>query len=143
MEKALKIFKKCIDKGASNIIVLTYIHRFNFKTERFIISLPGKHLQSPLPGGMNKAGNKLLHIFMCNDFRLTNKQEMCVVNAYYEKFELLTIKEVCNLLKMKESNIRNAIFKREIPHLKIGALIRFRKNELLKWLDGKSILPRD
>ncbi|OFZ20671.1 MAG: hypothetical protein A2202_05615 [Bdellovibrionales bacterium RIFOXYA1_FULL_36_14] len=65
-----------------------------------------------------------------------------MVNVYQSNIEFLTIKEVCELLKMKESNIRNAIFKKEIPHLKIGALIRFQKNELLSWLESKSILPR-
>ena len=55
--------------------------------------------------------------------------------------ELLTIREASEFLKMKESWIRSAIFKREIPYIKVGALIRFNKSELLKWLERQSVLP--
>ncbi|HAZ13926.1 MAG: hypothetical protein A2X86_08160 [Bdellovibrionales bacterium GWA2_49_15] len=56
--------------------------------------------------------------------------------------ELLTIKEASAFLKMKESWIRSAVFKRDIPYIKMGALIRFNKNELHQWLERQTILPR-
>ena len=56
--------------------------------------------------------------------------------------ELLTIQEASEFLKMKESWIRSAIFKRAIPYIKMGALIRFNKTELHRWLEGQTILPR-
>ena len=59
-----------------------------------------------------------------------------------KEIELLTITEVSKLLKMKESKIRNAIFKRQIPYLKIGGLVRFRRDQLLSWLENQSVTPR-
>lgn len=57
------------------------------------------------------------------------------------ELELMTFKEVLKLLKVKESKLRSAIFKREIPYIKIGALIRFNRNQLLEWLSTNTILP--
>ena len=56
--------------------------------------------------------------------------------------ELITIQEASGFLKMKESWIRSAIFRREIPYIKMGALIRFNKGELQKWLARQTVLPR-
>ena len=56
--------------------------------------------------------------------------------------ELLTIQEASDFLKMKESWIRSAIFKREIPYIKMGALIRFNRAELQKWVSRQTVLPR-
>ena len=50
------------------------------------------------------------------------------------RLELLTIEEVMNLFKLKESNIRKAIFKREIPYIKIGGLIRFKTEDLIDYI---------
>jgi excisionase family DNA binding protein len=39
--------------------------------------------------------------------------------------ELLTIEEAAQLLKIKKSRLRKAIFRREVKYVKLGALIRF------------------
>lgn len=50
------------------------------------------------------------------------------------KSDLMTVKETQNYLNLKESKLRSMIFKDEIPYLKIGRLIRFRKEKLDEWL---------
>lgn len=54
--------------------------------------------------------------------------------------ELLTLKDVCGLLKIKESHLRSLIFKKEIIPIRIGRLIRFNKSELAKWLERLSTI---
>jgi excisionase family DNA binding protein len=43
---------------------------------------------------------------------------------------LLTIKEAADFLNVKVSWLRQAVFRREIEHVKMGALIRFRSEDL-------------
>lgn len=48
---------------------------------------------------------------------------------------LLDIKQACIFLCIKQSRIRTAILKREIPFIKIGRLIRFDPIELQAWIN--------
>lgn len=50
---------------------------------------------------------------------------------------LLTIKETCDFLRIKASRLRTAIFRKEIPYLKIGRLIRFDQTDLESWLTSQ------
>lgn len=47
---------------------------------------------------------------------------------------ILTFEETCKFLQIKKSRLRTAIFRREIPFLKIGRLIRFDLDDLKVWL---------
>jgi excisionase family DNA binding protein len=51
--------------------------------------------------------------------------------------KFLTIKELSKELNVKESWIRSKIFHKTIPFIKIGGLIRFKKEELYEWLNKK------
>ncbi len=55
--------------------------------------------------------------------------------------ELLTIGEAAALLALKPSRMRTAVFKRELPFLKIGKLLRFRREDLIQWVESKVIHP--
>jgi excisionase family DNA binding protein len=57
--------------------------------------------------------------------------------------EILTINDLSDFLKIKKSSLYARVEKKEIPHYKIGNLIRFRKNDLDRWLDGKKIEPEN
>lgn len=46
--------------------------------------------------------------------------------------KLLSITEACEYLHVKESWLRRRIFERRIEFVKLGRLIRFKKNELDK-----------
>ncbi len=55
----------------------------------------------------------------------------------YSKIEsqLLTVKGAAHFLNIKESRVRTEIFRRRIPYVKIGALVRLRKKDLEKWIE--------
>ena len=48
---------------------------------------------------------------------------------------LLTINEAANFLSVKVSRLRTAVFRKEIPFIKIGRLVRFKEDDLLKWIE--------
>ena len=68
-------------------------------------------------------------------------------NSYFieggkmSEVQLMTIEEAALFLNLKVSKIRKDIFYKTIPYYKIGSLIRFKKDELLKWLDQKIVPP--
>jgi len=53
--------------------------------------------------------------------------------------QLLTIEEASKLLSVKISRLRTAVFKREIPFVKIGHLVRFRASDLDAWVSKKTV----
>lgn len=55
--------------------------------------------------------------------------------------ELLTIEEASQLLKVKESRLRKAIFRREVKYVKLGALIRFKRAHLVEWIERRTVGP--
>ena len=55
--------------------------------------------------------------------------------------KLLTVEEVAEFLNVKISWVRSAVFRREIPHVKVGNLVRFRERDLREWLEKNSV-PR-
>ncbi len=58
-----------------------------------------------------------------------------------EQSHLMTIEEAAKFLNLKVSKLRRDIFLKTIPYYKIGSLIRFKKEELLKWIDEKLVTP--
>jgi excisionase family DNA binding protein len=51
---------------------------------------------------------------------------------------MFTVYELALFLNVKESWIRQQIFKRKIPFTKINGLIRFDKNEINLWINSQS-----
>ncbi|MFA6236759.1 MAG: helix-turn-helix domain-containing protein [Bacteriovorax sp.] len=51
---------------------------------------------------------------------------------------LLTIQEASKILSMKISTLRAATFKRKIPFIKIGRLVRFRPKDLEEFIKSNS-----
>jgi excisionase family DNA binding protein len=47
----------------------------------------------------------------------------------------LTIKEICSFYRLKESWVRRQIFIGNMPHHKLGRLIRFKAEDIVKWLE--------
>ncbi len=52
---------------------------------------------------------------------------------------LMTVTEAADFLNIKISRIRKAIFRREIPYVKIGNLVRFRLSDLMDFIQSNSI----
>lgn len=55
--------------------------------------------------------------------------------------ELLTIDEAAELLKVKKSRVRKAIFRREVKFVKLSALIRFKRAHLIEWIEKGTMGP--
>lgn len=49
--------------------------------------------------------------------------------------KILTVKQVAELLQMKLPTIYAMVEQQKIPHYKIGGAVRFREDEIVKWLD--------
>ena len=52
--------------------------------------------------------------------------------------KLLTIEDASNLLSIKVSRLRTAVFRKEIPYIKIGRLVRFKESDLMEWVESKT-----
>lgn len=59
----------------------------------------------------------------------------------FNVIELLTIEEAAELLKVKKSRLRKAVFRKEVKFVKLGALIRFKRAHLLEWIERRTIGP--
>lgn len=55
--------------------------------------------------------------------------------------KLYTIEEASKLLKLKVSKLRKAIFRKEIRYIKLGGLVRFREEDLLRYINENIITP--
>ncbi len=51
---------------------------------------------------------------------------------------LLTIEEAAKFLNLKISRLRAAVFKKEITHIKLGRLVRFKIDHLEQWLSAQT-----
>ncbi len=51
--------------------------------------------------------------------------------------DLLTLKEASKFLKFKASRTYNEVFHKRIPHIKIGASLRFSKADLIQWIESQ------
>jgi excisionase family DNA binding protein len=51
---------------------------------------------------------------------------------------LLTCNEVANLLGVKPSTIYQWTHQGYIPHIKLGRVVRFRQDDIAKWLDKRA-----
>jgi excisionase family DNA binding protein len=57
------------------------------------------------------------------------------------EMHLMTIEEAALFLNLKVSKLRRYVFMRGIPYYKIGSLIRFKKDDLLQWVEAKIVRP--
>ena len=57
---------------------------------------------------------------------------------FFENQRLLTAKDVAELLQCSLQHIYNLVWREEIPYVKVGGLLRFRKERLIEWLNERS-----
>ena len=57
--------------------------------------------------------------------------------------QFMTIEEASEFLNLKVSKLRRDIFMKVIPYYKFGSLIRFKKDELLRWVEEKMVIPEN
>ena len=51
-----------------------------------------------------------------------------------ENQNLLTVEQTAKILNVKASWVRSAVFRRAIPYVKVGHLVRFRERDLKEWI---------
>ena len=56
--------------------------------------------------------------------------------------KLLTAKQVSEILEVKPKTVYEWVGKKEIPYVKIGRLVRFKKSEVFQWIESRTIRPR-
>ncbi len=54
---------------------------------------------------------------------------------------LISIDELASMLRIHKGTIYNWVYRRKIPYVKVGRLVRFDLNEITKYLDGCRISP--
>lgn len=52
---------------------------------------------------------------------------------------LLTVQDICELLKVPKSYVYYLTHKNEIPHLKINGHLRFRQSHIEEWLESQEV----
>jgi excisionase family DNA binding protein len=55
--------------------------------------------------------------------------------------KLLTIDELAEVLTVKKSTIYQWVHLGLIPHIKVGRLLRFREEDIQKWLISRKVEP--
>ena len=56
-------------------------------------------------------------------------------------FELLTIPETAELLRISTTGVRRLQQGRHIPFIRVGRCVRFAKHDLLSYLEGRRVKP--
>lgn len=56
--------------------------------------------------------------------------------------KLITAKQVSDLLEVKPATVYDWVKRKAIPYVKLGRLVRFKKNEIFRWVDTKTIRPK-
>ena len=62
-------------------------------------------------------------------------------NDLFVQQELYNITEAAGLLNMKISRLRTAVFRKEVTYVKLGGLVRFKKEDLKTWIEANTIRP--
>ncbi len=65
------------------------------------------------------------------------------LNTQEKSCEIMTVDEVASMLRVNKKTIYDAIARKEIPCQKIGRIFRFRREAVLKWLNGESLVSLD
>jgi excisionase family DNA binding protein len=55
--------------------------------------------------------------------------------------KIYTIEEASEILKLKVSKLRKAIFRKEISYIKLGGLVRFREQDLVHYIH-ENLIPK-
>lgn len=63
------------------------------------------------------------------------------VGEIKSEVQFMTIEEASEFLNLKVSKLRRDIVMKVIPYYKFGSLIRFKKDELLRWVEEKMVIP--
>ncbi len=69
-----------------------------------------------------------------------DKIEKLLLGQRANNVEFLRINEAADFIKTPKNTVYKLVEDRDIPHIKRGKILLFRKDELANWLDEKKIL---
>lgn len=52
--------------------------------------------------------------------------------------DVMTVAEVADLLRVGRNAVYDAVARNEIPHVRVGRLLRFHRSAVMQWLRGWS-----
>jgi excisionase family DNA binding protein len=73
----------------------------------------------------------------------TKQKSKAAPSAPTPSDSLLNVDEAAAYLGLSEKSVRKRVGDRKIPYIKVGALLRFRREQLDAWLDANSFAPED
>jgi len=69
-----------------------------------------------------------------------DKIEKLLLGQRANNVEFLRIDEAADFIKTPKNTVYKLVEDRDIPHIKRGKILLFRKDELANWLDEKKVL---
>lgn len=69
-----------------------------------------------------------------------DKIEKLLLGQRANNVEFLRIDEACDFIKTPKNTVYKLVEDRDIPHIKRGKILLFRKDKLVEWLDAKKVL---
>jgi len=69
-----------------------------------------------------------------------DKIEKLLLGQRANSVEFLRIDEAADFIKTPKNTVYKLVEDRDIPHIKRGKILLFRKDELANWLDEKKVL---
>jgi len=73
---------------------------------------------------------KIIYVFR-------NQKQVIIKTKYGLVMKLLTIKELSQILTVKEKTLYYLVHKNAIPHYRVNRLIRFNAADIKRWLDAR------
>ena len=56
--------------------------------------------------------------------------------------KFLSVEEAAQFLGLKKSTLYKKAHRRELPHYKVGKLLRFKEAELIEWIEATRVATR-
>lgn len=53
--------------------------------------------------------------------------------------KLLTVEQLAEVIGLKEATIRQKVWRRELPYVKLGKSLRFKEAEILRYIEDSSV----
>jgi len=70
------------------------------------------------------------------------KETRDLISALLEEESYLTIEEACAFLKVPKSHLYKKEFQQQMPYIRFGRLLRYRKSDLVAFYEKSLIMPK-
>jgi excisionase family DNA binding protein len=63
------------------------------------------------------------------------------LEMYDTKMKLVSVRELSEILDIKEKTLYHLVSEGKIPYYRIGKLVRFKRDEIDSWIESKKSIP--